>query len=106
MTLEEEVSEEEFLDLEDHITQSLGFITYDHYLRYKSNAIEGLITFGGSFAKTLGELLRFADHNNSIKIISVWRNEISQHEMLWRIYIAKREAKVVEECEKEIGHPT
>jgi hypothetical protein len=88
---------EQRLEPTKHVLDSLGMITIEHFYKFKVNAQNGLIKFGGSFAKKLGELLQVSDNKNAVKIMRVWQNECTQHEMLYRMYKAKEDA----ECEEK-----
>jgi hypothetical protein len=52
-------------------------------------AHEGLLKFGGSFGKSLGELLARADHKNRIKIMMMWREDLLEHAELFKVWCAK-----------------
>lgn len=86
------------LEAENHVLDSLGMITMEHFHTFKYNAQQGLAKFGGSFARQLGMLLQVSDNQNAVKIIRVWQNECAQHEMLYRLWQAKENA---EQCEKK-----
>lgn len=73
-------------------TRSLGFISPDAYEDFKYHAIEGLLRFGGGFAKSLGVTLLHADLNNAAKIITTWFSLLEEHSILHKIWIAKRDA--------------
>lgn len=60
-------------------------MTLEEYERYRGNTIQGLLQFGGEFARALGNALKFADLDNSVKILYNWQKECIEHELLWRI---------------------
>ena len=70
----------------------LGMIDYSHYLAFKDGAVNGLMIFGNKFQEALGMALSEADDRNSVKIIHMWKNECSVHEMLYKMHLAKEKA--------------
>lgn len=86
----------EIIQEQNHISDLCGMVSYQHFLEYKENAIQGLMTFGDSFLEALGIALSEANDRNSVKIIRTWRNECSVHEMLWKMDAAKQLARNLE----------
>ena len=93
------ISEDEAIEREMDINhkknwliQSLGFIDYHHYLEFRSNAINGMSQFGDSFVKALANALYCADEQRSVKIINVFRNECTTHEIIYKMWKAKNRA--------------
>lgn len=84
----EEEMDEVFAE-QQHVADSLGMVSYEHFLTFKYNAVEGMRKFGDLFTRTLGMALMRASTSDAVKIIRVWQNVISQHEMLYKIYVAK-----------------
>jgi hypothetical protein len=83
-----------------HVESTMGFMTAEHYSDFKYHAQEGLIRYGGSFAKNLGLALQSADVNNAIKIMKLWFSLCDEHCMLHKIFIAKRDARIKENEQK------
>lgn len=75
-----------------HVRVVLG-MDMEQYARYRANTINGLTNLGGSFARSLGFTLEFADLHNSVKILNVWQKECIEHELLWRIHEAKKRSE-------------
>jgi hypothetical protein len=74
------------------MVQNLGFISMEHFVKFRGEAIMGMMRFGNEFLNGLGIALKFADIKDAIKLIQVWYNDVSQHQMLEQIYQAKEKA--------------
>lgn len=88
---------DEMMEEYHRVVTTLGFITIEAYEDFKYHAVEGLIRFGGSFASNLGRALAHADVPNSIKLIRLFHSLMDEHAMLHKIFIAKRDAGVLDE---------
>lgn len=84
---------EENLDLTKHVLDSLGMISYEHFVIFKENATLGLMRSHNDFLYHLGNAMYHASEKDAVKIIRVWANECTQHEMIYRIMKAKDEAE-------------
>jgi len=89
--MDEEQIEESLKDIR-LIKDVLG-MDINHFERHKDFAMKGLMKFGDSFAYRLGILLKSADLKNSVIILNIWKNECTQHDLLYRIHQAKKEAE-------------
>lgn len=74
-------------------TQALGFVTPEAYELYKLHTAEGFIRFGDPFLRMLGEALHRAELPDAAKVITTWRSLCEQYSMMFRIFVAKREAE-------------
>ena len=86
-----EVEENEDLMNLDFV-KSQGYMNMEHFNEHKTHVRKGLQAFGGEFGRSLGLALFYADLQNSMRILSVWRNLCEQHAILWRAAEAKRKA--------------
>ena len=85
---------EQRLEPTKHVMDSLGMIDLEHFKEFKFNTVSGLVSNNNptTFLWYLGCALFNASDKDAVKIIRVWQNECSQHEMLYRIYLAKQKA--------------
>lgn len=83
---------EEVIQEQRHVLVCLGFDNFEQYLRYKTNAVAGMIKYGDIFVQNLAYALEHADTKQAVKIINAFRNECTQHELLYRIDQAKKRA--------------
>jgi hypothetical protein len=67
-------------DIEENMRKSDNLLFYAH---------KGLIKFGGSFAKALGELILCADYFNKGKIYVIWIEELVEHACLYVTWAEK-----------------
>lgn len=74
---------QKMLDKIEGMANILGFDNYDSYIKWLSDASEGLIKFGGGFGNVLGYLIRRADDKNKFKIVTMWRKELDEHAELY-----------------------
>jgi len=100
MTIQiKEITENDMQDMLSNVgmlASILGFKTIDEITSYQYHACEGLMRFGGSFCKNLGNTLQSADFINAAKIIKHWRSECDEHAELHRLFIKKRNEKFSE----------
>jgi hypothetical protein len=82
---------ENLLELEKSIQQA-GYVNLRHFEETRYHTYMGLLRFGGSFAKALGEALSHADHNNSKKIMRYWNDLCEQHALIHKMAAAKEKA--------------
>jgi len=76
----------------EEVVSALGFINYEHFAEFKKNTVMGMIAFGDPFLRCLGEALLIAEDRDAVKIINLFRNECSVHEMLYKMHLAKKSA--------------
>lgn len=94
-------NEEEVLEPKKHVLDSLGMIDYDHFKRFKEDAVHGLTRWGNKFQFLLGLLLNESSDKDAVKLIRCFRNECTQHELLHKIYVAKKKAEEEEKSERK-----
>lgn len=70
----------------------LGFKNSDQLEEYKYHACKGLVKFGGSFSRPLGEALASADTGNTYKLINAFREMCDEHAELFINFIKNRDA--------------
>lgn len=87
---------EDLIDEQKHVSDCLGMVDYEHFLAFKSMAANGLILFGNNFMLNLGSALKLASTKDAVKIIRVWRNECTQHEMLYKMHLARKRAAEID----------
>jgi hypothetical protein len=80
-----------FIMQAETVARLSGFQSLEEMDRFKVDASEGMIRFGGGFAKPLGYALVHADSFNTAKLIEAFRDICNEHAQLWRKFIAKRE---------------
>jgi hypothetical protein len=78
---------------EERSIHDAGYINLNHFRVKKHTTQEGLIMFGGSFARALGTALFYADQQNALKIMRYWNHECEQHRILYEMYQAKLQAE-------------
>ena len=98
----EEALEEQYNE-QKYIADALGMIDYSHYLEFKERAVNGLMIFGNKFQEALGMALSEADDRNAVRIIHMWKNECSVHEMLYKMHLAKEKATAHQENQVHKG---
>lgn len=81
----------EDLGSNEWVSDLLG-MDYDRYLEYKEHATQGMLIFGDKFVEALGFALSEADDRNAVKLMRLFRNECSSHEMIYRMHQAKEKA--------------
>lgn len=62
------------------------------FIEYKLNATEGMLIFGNIFIKNLAQCILTASWRESIRIMALFRNECSTHELLYKAHKAKQNA--------------
>lgn len=86
---------------EAQLVQNLGFISMESFARFREEAVFGLMRFGDEFLNGIGVALKFADLKDAARLVQIWRNEISQHQMLEQIFQAQQKAKKeAKECQE------
>lgn len=99
-TVIKELTQEEVDEMMDghlRVVMTLGFLTFEAYEDFKYHAAEGMMRFGGEFTRRLGHALVAADIPNAIKLIKLYWSMCDEHAMLHKIFIAKRDAGVLED---------
>lgn len=91
---------EEVLDIE-RIVKDAGYISLEHFERFKTTSAMGFIHFGGSFLVHLGEALQRAELRDALKITRYWHQECSQYSIIYRGWVAKEMAMAVEKMTLE-----
>lgn len=85
---------EESLEMKKHVLDSLGVISYEHFLEFKENAWRGLVTLkNNDFLVNIGRALCLATDKDAVKIILSWREECSHCDLATRILRAREKAK-------------
>lgn len=85
---------EEERDLQEErkwIVRSLQ-MSYERYLEYREDATKGMLIFGSKFVEALGFALSEADDRNAVKLMRLFSNECSTHELIYRMHEAKEKA--------------
>jgi len=83
---------QEMIEEKRFVIDTLGMIDFQHYLRFKVNAAQGMMEFGDQFFRSLGETLAIAPTKQSVRIIRVWQQDCVQFEMLHKMQVAKTKA--------------
>ncbi len=83
---EEAIERSEFL-------KHMGFIDGGHFNEYRDAVINGLVTFGSPFEKSLGSALSLADLWSSVRILRYWQQECEHASLLWKMKLAKEKAE-------------
>lgn len=82
--------------LEVHrIVTALGYMDLKHFQEFRAHAAMGLLNFGDLFARSLGEALRVASTEDSIKIIRYWNAMCEHYVLIYRMYLANEKANAV-----------
>lgn len=92
MTIYEMDEQVEIEQYEQKLIKDVLGLSPEAFDRFRDHAIRGLIGLGNAFKQALGILLQCADVQESVKIMSVWRKECAEYEMLYRIKEAKDRA--------------
>ena len=88
---EKKVEYEEYKESEKRLTD-LGYMDLNHFLEHKYCVSMGLIKFGGSFSRKIGEALMIADRNNALKIMRYWLQDCEHHALLFKMFLAKEKS--------------
>lgn len=88
-------------DYQQYIADCAGVINYDHFLEFKSNAVAGMKKYGDAFVRALGQALDRAEDKDAVKLMHIWRSEVSEHELLYKIYMAKEENRVLDNVNED-----
>lgn len=91
---------EEVLDIE-RIVKDAGYISLEHFERFKTTSSMGFIHFGDPFLVYLGKTLQNADLRDALKITRYWHQECSQYSIIYRGWVAKEIAMAVETMVQE-----
>lgn len=62
---------------------------FDHFIDYKFNATEGMLIFGNVFMRNLAHCILTAPWRDSLRLMYLFRNECSTHELLYKVHKAK-----------------
>jgi hypothetical protein len=92
MTIYEMDEQTETEQYQEKLVKDVLGLSPEAFDRFKVNAVKGLISLGNAFKQALGVLLQEANVQESVKIMSVWRKECAEYEMLYRIQEAKLKA--------------
>lgn len=87
-----ELDDELFIEHEKLIFDLFYGMDIARFIEYKLNATEGMLMFGNIFIKNLAQCILTASWRESIKIIALFRNECSTHELLYKAHKAKQNA--------------
>ena len=68
----------------------------DHFHRYRDNVSASFIRFGTYFFRCVGKALACSTVKDAVKILTMWPSEASEHDILYRIYLAKEEARKIQ----------
>ena len=79
-----------YITMQDDISKLLGFSDINEMEKFRLNAQQGMIQFGGSFARALGYALTHADSVNTYKILKIFRLECEEHAELHIKIMEKR----------------
>lgn len=72
--------------------KELGFMNWAHWEEFKKHSYLGLGISEDQFLRNIGMALAFSDFNNSIKLITVFRQECEKYSILYKMYLAKEKA--------------
>lgn len=86
-----------YIDEGEALAILYGFKNYNELAGFKYDASQGMIHFGGSFLKSLGQALVHADTRNGAKIVTSFSSECRDHANIWRTFMAKRDAELDKE---------
>lgn len=77
---------------EAHKLQRAGYMSLQHYQDCKATISQGMLMFGDSFLKSLGQALFHAEVDDSLKILRYWGQVCDQHALLYKMFKAKQDA--------------
>lgn len=73
--------------------QQAGWVTMESYIEFKSQAATGLQMFGDVFLQRLGLALDAALTDDALKIMRYWHQACEQHQIIYKMYLAKEKAE-------------
>jgi len=79
---------EEVLSKERQI-KNAGYISIEHYERFRNEVIDGLLYFADPFGRALGWALNEANLDDSLKILRYWNQLCQQTAIVHRMKAAK-----------------
>lgn len=74
------------------LVRDLGFISLNSFEEFRLYVIDGFHRSEVPFLRGLALALEYGSLKDTVKIVSVWRNECSQYEMIERMFRAREEA--------------